>query len=65
MGERKGRKDRQRIRGTSAGIHPVSCTTRAPCRGVMRAAGPARHGCPVGIKSPAEAGLGLSWNEGR
>jgi hypothetical protein len=26
---------------------------------------PARHGCPVGIKSPAEAGLGLSWKEGR
>jgi hypothetical protein len=26
---------------------------------------PARHGCAAGIKGPAEAGLGLSWKEGR
>jgi hypothetical protein len=34
--------------GSSAGRYPVSCTTRMPCRSVIRALGQRATGCPVG-----------------
>jgi hypothetical protein len=47
-----------RLAANSTCLHQIFATTRALSQRDPRRR-PARHGCPVGIKSPAEAGQGL------
>ena len=51
-----------RLAANSTCLHQIFATTRALSQRDPRRR-PARHGCPVGIKSPAEAGQESSWKE--